>query len=172
MMNNINDEEAIGLLNRLLEQLHQAGYTNHGSKIEVVYVASGAQYVNHIDTQIFGEHKQQEETPPKSVKDTRPTPVNNTPPPLPPELSTPKAMELWKKVQAAGYVYENYQPRKSRTQAALLAYEMAKRLNIRKKWKVFEALWNRKNMRSDYNIALRQHQSLDFQDCLKQLLND
>lgn len=80
-MNNINDEEALGLLNRLLEQLHQAGYTNHGSKIEVVYVASGAQYVNHIDTQIFGEHKQQEETPPKSVKDTRPTPVNNTPPP-------------------------------------------------------------------------------------------
>ena len=65
MINNINNEDVLGLLNRLLEQLHQAGYTNHGSKIEVVYVASGAQYVNHIDTQIFGEHKQQEETPPK-----------------------------------------------------------------------------------------------------------
>ena len=170
MANNINDEDVLGLLNRLLERLHQAGYTNYGSKIEVVYVASGAQYVNHIDTQIFGEHKQREETPPKPVTETPPAPVKDTPPSLPPELSTPKAMALWKKVKAAGYVDENYLPLISRTQAALLAYEMAKRLGVRKKWKVFEALWNRKNMRSDYNLALRQYQSLDFQDSLKQLL--
>ena len=169
MANNINDEDVLGLLNRLLEQLHQAGYTNHGSKIEVVYVAPGAQYVNHIDTQIFGEHKQREETPPKSVTETRPTPVKDTPPSLPPELSTPKAMALWKKVQAAGYVDENYLPLISRTQAALLAYEMAKRLNIRKKWKVFEALWNRKNMYRDYYKALYLQQSLTFQDEIKKL---
>ena len=157
-MNNINDEEAIGLLNRLLEQFHQAGI----SKIEnLVFVAPSAQYVNHIDTQIFGERQQHQDTSPATlVKDT----------PLSPELSTPKAMALWKKAQAAGYVDDNYQPKLSRTQSALLADAMAEQLGIRKKWKVFEALWNRKNMRSDYNQALRQHQSLDFQDSLKQVL--
>ena len=44
---------------------------------------------------------------------------------------------------------------------------MAERLGIREKWKVFEALWNRKYMRSDYNLALTRKQSLDFQDELK-----
>jgi len=70
-----NDEEALGLFNCLLEKLHQAGI----SKIEnLVFVAPGAQYVNHIDTQIFGERQQQKDTSPAApVKDT----------PLPPELS-------------------------------------------------------------------------------------
>jgi hypothetical protein len=155
-----SNEEVLGLFNCLLEQLHQAGI----SKIaNLVFVAPGAQYVNHIDTQIFGERQQQKDTSPAApVKDT----------PLSPELSTPKAMALWQKAQAKGYVDGNFQPLISRTQAALLADAMAERLGIRKKWKVFETLWNRKNMRSDYNIALRQHQSLDFQDSLKQLIYD
>ena len=154
-----NDVEALGLFNRLLEQLHQAGI----NKIDnLVFVAPGAQYVNHIDTQIFSERQQQNTTPAKPVKDT--------PTSLPPKLSTEAAMALWRKAQAAGYVDANYQPLISRTQAALLADYMAEQLDIKDKWKVFEELWNRKNMRSDYNLALRQHQSLDFQDSLKQVL--
>jgi len=43
-----------------------------------------------------------------------------------------------------------------------LADAMAERLGIKEKWKVFEALWNRKYMRSDYNLALTQQQSYDF----------
>jgi hypothetical protein len=39
----------------------------------------------------------------------------------------------------------------------------------KEKWKVFESLWNRKYMRSDYNLALSQQQSYDFQDELKWL---
>lgn len=155
-MNFDNDEEALGLFNRLLEQFHQAGI----SKIEnLVFVAPGAQYVNHIDTQIFGERQQQDTPPAAPVKDT----------PLPPELSTPKAMALWQKAQAKGYVDANYQPLISRTQAALLADAMAERLGIRKKWKVFETLWNRKNMYRDYYKALNLHQSLTFQDKIKRL---
>ena len=74
-MNINNDEEALGLFNRLLERLHQAGI----SKIEnLVFVAPSAQYVNHIDTQIFGDRQQQEDTPPAE-------PVKETP--LPPKLS-------------------------------------------------------------------------------------
>ena len=155
-MNFDNDEEALGLLNCLLEQVHQAGV----NKIEtLVFVAPGAQYVNHIDTQIFGERQQQDTPPAAPVKDT----------PLPPELSTPKAMALWQKAQAKGYVDANYQPLISRTQAALLADAMAERLGIRKKWKVFETLWNRKNMYRDYYKALNLHQSLTFQDKIKRL---
>ena len=48
-MNFDNDEESLGFINRLLERLHQADYINQGSKIEVVYVASGGQ---HVETQI------------------------------------------------------------------------------------------------------------------------
>ena len=40
-------------LTDLLEQLHQAGHTNNGSKIEFVYVASGGQHVDHVDNQNF-----------------------------------------------------------------------------------------------------------------------
>ena len=155
-MNINNDVEALGLFNRLPEQLHQAGI----SKIEnLVFVAPGAQYVNHIDTQIFSERQQQDTTPAKPVKDT--------PTSLPPKLSTEAAMALWRKAQAAGYVDANYQPLISRTQAALLADYMAEQLDIKDKWKVFEELWNRRNMYRDYHDALEQHQSLQFRDILK-----
>ena len=151
--------DALGFINRLLERLHQADYINHGSKIEVVYVASGGQ---HVETQI-------------NIGETRPHPLpigrgvdtfkgkRN----LPEALSTEEAMALWEKVKKAGYVDGNFQPRISRTQSALLADAMAERLGIREKWKVFETLWNRKYMRSDYNLALTRKQSLDFQDKLK-----
>ena len=79
-------------------------------------------------------------------------------------------MALWKKAQEAGYVDENYQPLISRTQSALLADAMAERLGIREKWKVFEVLWQRKNMYRDYYDALNQRKSLVFQDELKQVL--
>ena len=85
------------------------------------------------------------------------------------ELTTEKAMALWRKVQKAGYVDENYQPTISRTQAAMLADAMAERLKIKDKWKVFETLWQRKYMRSDYNLAFTRKSTLDFQDELKRL---
>ena len=88
---------------------------------------------------------------------------------LPEVLATHEAMVLWRKAQAAGWIDANYQPLISRTQAALLADGMAERLGIKEKWKVFEGLWNRKNMYHDYYRAMEQQQSLAFQDTLKQL---
>ena len=41
--------EVLKLVNELLEHAHQKGHPNNGSKIEIVYVASGGQ---HVDTQI------------------------------------------------------------------------------------------------------------------------
>ena len=162
-MNFDNDEEALGFINRLLERLHQADFTNHGSKIEVVYVATGGQ---HVETQYISL------TPnpsPKGEGNFKGREKAKERPVLPAVLSTEEAMALWEKVQKAGYVDDNYQPLISRTQSALLADAMAERLGIREKWKVFEALWNRKYMSSDYNLALDQQQSLDFQDELKRV---
>jgi hypothetical protein len=162
---NMNDDEAIGLLNRLLERLHQADLTNFGSHLQIVYVASGAQ---HVENQInIGEktlHKSETLPSPPCVGREK-EPSN-----LPEVLATDEAMALWKKAQAAGWVDANYQPLISRTQAALLADAMAERLGIREKWKVFEGLWHRKYMRSDYNLALTRKVSLDFQNELKRLL--
>jgi hypothetical protein len=163
-MNYHDEEEALEFINRLVERLHHAGHTNHGSKIEFVYVAPGGQ---HVETQNInltpgpspkGEGKPLP-SPPQKGREYR----------LPEVLATNEAMVLWKKAQAAGYVDANYQPLISRTQSALLADAMAERLGIREKWKVFETLWNRKNMYRDYYEALNQKKSLEFQDELKML---
>ena len=153
----MNENEAIGLINHLLEGLHQADLTNFGSHLQIVYVASGGQ---HIETQI-------------NIGKTLPSPPcvgrEKGPSNLPEALATEAAMALWKKVQAAGWVGADYQPLISRTQAALLADAMAERLGIKEKWKVFEGLWHRKYMYHDYYRAMEQQQSLDFQDTLKRL---
>ena len=140
---NINDDEALGFINRLLERLHQADLTNFGSHTL---------------------HKSETLPSPPCVGREKETSH------LPEVLATDEAMALWKKAQAAGWVDANYQPLISRTQAALLADAMAERLGIREKWKVFEGLWHRKYMRSDYNLALTRKVSLDFQNELKRLL--
>jgi hypothetical protein len=161
---NINNDEALGLLNRLLERLHQADLKNFGSHLQIVYVASGGQ---HVETQInIGKAQPKPESLPGPPCAGREKGTSN----LPEVLATDEAMALWRKTQQAGYVDEHYQPLLSRTQAALLADAMAERLGIKEKWKVFEALWNRNNMYNDYYRAMNQQQSLTFQDELKQLL--
>ena len=186
-MNFDNDEEALELINRLLERLHQLENErmkkseNEKSFVINIY-ERGSQ---HIDTQInVGD--QQPLPNPGLTPNPRPTPAPGlTPyPPLrlargdayggkggekPEVLSTEAAMALWKKVQDAGYVDDNFQPLISRTRSALLADAMAERLGIREKWKVFERLWNRKNMYRDYYKALNLQQSLAFQDEIKKL---
>ena len=142
-------------VNELLERVHRADKDHQGSPVFIY--APGSQYIDnqinigktHPDPPCLGREKSAGE--------------------LPEVLATDEAMVLWKKAQEAGYVDENYQPLISRTQAALLADAMAERLGIKEKWKVFEGLWNRKYMRSDYNLALTRKGSLDFQDELKLL---
>ena len=160
--------EVLQKVNELLEKLHWTDHTNQGSKIEFVYVASGGQ---HVETQINIENPPKQPTTNPEKEQRLPNPLQKERESrLPDVLATEEAMEIWKKVQDAGYVDAHYQPLLSRTQSALLADAIAERLGIREKWKTFETLWNRKNIRSDYNLALRQHQSLDFQDELKRIL--
>ena len=155
-----NNEEDLEQFSRLLERLRQAGF-GKGGNMSLVFVAKGAQ---HVENQY-------------NIGETLPGPPclgreESGGGGFPGVLSIEAAMALWKKVQQAGYVDENYQPLLSRTQSALLADAMARRLGIRNKWRVFETLWNRKNMRGDYNDALNQRQSLKFRDKLKIVLAD
>ena len=138
---------------------------NQGNKCIVLNIfESGSQHVDTIHTQNVGAYPQPETLPSPPCVGREKEPSH-----LPEVLATDEAMTLWKKVQAAGWVDTNYQPLISRTQSALLADAIAEKLGIRQKWKTFETLWNRKNMRSDYNLALRQQQSLDFLTELKAL---
>ena len=157
---NYSDDELIALINRLLEELHQADGNNKKGSTVINIFSKGSQHVDKIEKQIIYT-----DAASKLVKDNK-----ATPPDLPPSLSTDEAMELWKKAQDAGYVDENYQPQISRTQAAILANTIARILGLKPKWKLFEILWNRRDMYHDYYQALNQKQSLAFQDKLKELL--
>lgn len=79
--------------------------------------------------------------------------------------------ELWQKLKDAGLVDENGQPTVSRPESALMADMLAVRLDIANKWKQFGLLWHRNNMRNDYNTALNQRKSLEFQEKLKNILD-
>ena len=147
--------------NELLEQLHRKDKDHHGSTV-IIY-APGSQYV---DKQFNFGKEPHPQTPLRRAKGVDSPEETKS---LPDELATDKAMVLWKKAQQAGYVDENYQPLLSRTQAALLADAMAERLGIKEKWKVFEALWRRRNMYRDYYDAMNQDQTYMFLDKLKEL---
>ena len=154
--------DVLKMVNELLEQLHRKDKDHQGGIVFNIY-EKGSLHVDHVDNQNFYGDKWAKPQKEKGTYDASAMPAS---------LCTEQAMALWRKVQQAGYVDENYQPLLSRTQSALLADAMARRLGIRNKWRVFETLWNRKNMRGDYNDALNQRQSLKFRDKLKIVLAD
>ena len=145
------------LLNRLLEQLHQADYKVLGSIVLNVY-KEGCQHVDRVENQYIGPHTG---PPPKEGGERKM--------PLPEALASEEAMALWEKMQAAGYIDDDFQPTVSRSLSAIIADEMARQLGIKEKWKAFETLWHRRNMYRDYHDALDQRQSLQFRDTLKAL---
>ena len=98
---------------------------------------------------------------------------------LPAKLSTDKAMLMWQRLQKAGLIDEHYQPvNLSRTLSAVLADEMLmqladeneKLLGIDDKWRHFEILWGRKNMKADHYRSLNQNKAAKFRDKVHKLL--
>ena len=87
---------------------------------------------------------------------------------LPAVLATEKGMRLLDAARKAGWLDEQYNPLISRTMSAVLADYLSALLGIQNKWKVFEAFWQRKNMRGDYNDALDQKQYGKFYEKMKQ----
>ena len=151
-------------LSELLERLQQSEQLNHGSNIINIY-ASGSQHVDRVEKQYISFSP--DSAPVKVCRTGNGEEAEGSL--LPEVLRTEAAMALWKKVREASYVDEDYQPLLSRSQSALLADAMARRLGIKEKWKVFESCWHRKNMYKDYYRALEQRQSLVFQDTLRHL---
>lgn len=133
---------------------------------KVLYVFPGWELTNEKLKQILKENNPQ--PPPR-----RPKRVKLKPGELPPELSTPEAMVLWRKAQDAGLVDNDFQPLVTCTQAALLADEMIYRLGIddKKKWKLFETAWNREQMSSDFARIRSQLQYHPFLDKLKRIFD-
>jgi hypothetical protein len=70
-------------------------------------------------------------------------------PELPAELLTEEAQKYWKRLREAGFIVaDGYALAEgiSVNQATYIAICMAEKLNITKKWKVFQDLWGVKNM--------------------------
>ena len=145
-------------VNEVLEQQHRKDKNHQGSTVFIY--APGSQYV---------ERQINLTSPPTPLRMARGVDSAEASKSLPDVLVTDEAMALWKKTQAAGWIDANYQPLLSRTQAALLADAMAKKLEIKDKWKTFELLWNRRNMYRDYYDAMNQDQTYLFLDKLKEL---
>ena len=94
---------------------------------------------------------------------------NSIPVVLPQELSTERAMLIWKLLQDSHLVDENYQPKVSRTKAAIMAGWFFTQLNMDVRWPLFETLWHRENMRSDHSKGMDQKQMKTFQNKLKDI---
>ena len=94
---------------------------------------------------------------------------NSIPVVLPQELSTERAMLIWKLLQDSHLVDENYQPKVSRTKAAIMAGWFFTQLNMDVQWPLFETLWHRENMRSDHSKGMDQKQMKTFQNKLKDI---
>lgn len=136
-----------------------------------IFNAPIGQHIDHVDTvnlQMDGDgqfHFGMVERVNDALNDNEGRKTNNEN--LPEVLAN---SELWERVKDEGLVNENNMPTTSRPEAALLAYMLAEKLGIGNKWKLFEKLWDRKNMRNDYNTALEQRKSLKFQEKLKNIL--
>ena len=97
-------------------------------------------------------------------------PHKRPPQELPEQYEALTTSAPWQRAQEAGLIGADGQPTVSRPEAALLANVLAAKLHIANKWKFFEVLWLRNNMRGDYNTALNQMKSLEFQERLKNIL--
>ena len=77
--------------------------------------------------------------------------------PVPEALRGEQAKRIMERLVEAGLLSQAWQPvGLSRPQAAIVADCVAEQLQIRNKWKTFEQLWHRNNLRNDYNTALSE----------------
>ena len=174
-MKDHHSENELALLNRLLEMLHQTDYKVLGS-IEINIYKPGSQHVDTIQTQYIttpsptpspvGEGEVGKPTEEGELREGEGGDGDL----LPEVLRSEEAMALWEKMQAVGYIDEDFQPTVSRTLSAIIADEMARRLGIKEKWKIFETLWHRRNMYRDYYKALDLQQTLTFRDEIRRII--
>lgn len=77
--------------------------------------------------------------------------------PVPEALRGEQAKRIMEQLVGAGLLNQAWQPvGLSRPQAAIVADCVAEQLQIRNKWKTFEQLWHRNNLRNDFNTAFSE----------------
>lgn len=79
---------------------------------------------------------------------------------------------IWQVAKDERWIDDSLQPLLSRSQSALVAYYIAEHLQIRNKWKFFENLWGRRNMKNDYYEALEQRQTAAMLDNIKRVFGE
>ncbi len=103
---------------------------------------------------------QRQDLSPTKDKKTKSKPAK---PKIPKEIAE---TEHWRKLKEAGLVDENGQPTISRTEAAILADVLLEKMGKGHKWKLFEKMWDRKNMRIDFQDA---HNMVKYDKVLKKI---
>jgi len=87
---------------------------------------------------------------------------------IPDELNTEKAKMLWQIAIDNGWVDEQWQPLGlSLTESAILADELGAALKLKPRWLHFETLWNRKNIRIDFQKAYGMAKTADLANEMK-----
>ena len=92
---------------------------------------------------------------------------------LPEELQTLQAEDLFGKLREAGMVDARMQSiGLSNAEKGILAFELARRLDIQNQWQVFATLWGTTpgTLRSAYNRAIEQQKTMLFIEKLKNVL--
>lgn len=89
-------------------------------------------------------------------------------------LFTPEAMEIWKKLQDAGYINSEYKTiitkEMTENKFTVIASIMGDILNLPNRWKPFETLWEFKNMSVKFNNAVKADYYPGFYKDMKELL--
>lgn len=90
-------------------------------------------------------------------------------------LFTQKAVKLWEKLRAAGYVDEHYKPivtsMNSQNKFAVIAAVMGDFLKLKPLWKRFEKFWEMKNMANKFSQAKADKYYSGFHRDIVRLLN-
>ena len=92
---------------------------------------------------------------------------------LPEELQTLQAEDLFGKLREEGMVDARMQPiGLSNAEKGILAFELARRLDIQNQWQVFATFWGTTpgTLRSAYNRAIEQQKTMLFIEKLKNVL--
>lgn len=90
---------------------------------------------------------------------------------LPDALKTPEAQELLKKVQAAGWLDEEFRPVVNKTMTALIASRIGRKLDLTPMWKPFEEFWGVENLSKIYSAGMERKGSNKRIDEIDKALN-
>ena len=89
---------------------------------------------------------------------------------LPDTLRSPQAKELWRELFKEGYVNSDCLTNRSRTESAIMAHEIAKKLGLKRYWNMFVTLWQKPNLRQAYYKSYDRADAVEFEKKIEHIL--